>query len=152
MTRPTKRLNSVIAQMPFLRTDNPEADLRRGAQLIGIVGDATLTACRYREAVLNHRDLSERLRALFQLKRPDVWNGYVPPRIDHDNTYNDSPYRAALVEIVTEALKRDGEFTDEDRERLTPVPESRIRAPWKDNRPSYVIEGDRSAAILGEAE
>lgn len=137
--------------MPFLRTGDAEADLAHGVQLLGPVGDSADAAARYRSAVLSHDDLSERLRALFQLKRAEMWNGYVPPRIDHDNTYNDSPYRAALVEIVTEALKRNDVWTEVDAERLAPVPESRIRAPWKDNRPSYVIEGDRSAAILGEA-
>jgi len=145
-----KGFGSVIAQMPFLRTDDQDTNLSRAVQLIGYIGVAREAARRYRFAVLTYDDLSEQLKTLFGYSRAATWNGYVPPRLDDQSTYNSSPYRAALIEIVTEALKRSDSHEPYDDDWLAPVPESRIRAPWKDNRPAFVVDADRSAAILGE--
>ncbi|GAB3213300.1 hypothetical protein GCM10027294_43570 [Marinactinospora endophytica] len=59
-----------------------------------------------RAAVLAHPDLADRLtkHPLFYT-RPEQWHGYIPPEQWH-GVPNNSPERAALVEIYDEALRR----------------------------------------------
>jgi hypothetical protein len=60
-----------------------------------------------RERVLKHPDLAELLtRPEVGYARPDQWTGYVPPEMWNDSR-NDSPRRAALVAIATEAMNRE---------------------------------------------
>ncbi len=59
-----------------------------------------------RSAVLAHPDLAARLcQPPLNYKRPEQWNGYMPPETC-DGEYNESPQRAALIQIGTEAWKR----------------------------------------------
>lgn len=74
-----------------------------------------------RERVLRHPDLAARLcRPPLGFSRPENWNGFVAPRFLPDDRpfgapgperlrLNDSPRRAAIVEICAEALRREGE-------------------------------------------
>lgn len=139
MSRPATMAN-VINQMAFLRTTDPGVNMSRAVQLVAILHTAKEAATRYRTAVLHHADLSARLRGLFGYTRPEVWNGYVPPRTDGYGAYNDSPYRAGLVTIVTTALNRDDDWRHYDSDRLAEVPAARIRAPWAEARQHQ--EGD----------
>lgn len=75
-----------------------------------------------RARVLAHDDLTKRLAQL--MSDPKQWSGWIPPRTLPEDTcthcargrrchgahrarVNDSPRRAALVEIATEALRRE---------------------------------------------
>jgi hypothetical protein len=96
------------------------------------VRDQARAECQERRArVLKHPDLAKRLtEAPLKYGRPEAWNGYVPPAEGpwggqsprssppcncsqrwhgHDVLVvrNDSPQRAALVEICAEALARE---------------------------------------------
>lgn len=58
--------------------------------------------------VLAHDDLAARLtRPPLSYTKPGQWNGYVPPALDACGRRNNSPRRAALVEIAAEAWHRD---------------------------------------------
>lgn len=60
-----------------------------------------------REAVLAHPDLAQRLtEPPLGYARPQQWNGFVPPET-FNGTRNDSPRRAALVELVEQARARE---------------------------------------------
>ncbi|GAA2092410.1 hypothetical protein [Actinomadura alba] len=63
-----------------------------------------------RERVLAHPDLAHRLtQRPLRFARPEAWNGYVPPKfVPSRDGYriNDSPYRIALVDICSEAMRR----------------------------------------------
>lgn len=62
-----------------------------------------------RDAVLAHPDLAQKLtEPPLDYQRPEQWNGFVPPEYFNQQV-NDSPRRAALVEIVAEAQARDAE-------------------------------------------
>jgi len=128
------RMSSVIGQMTFLNTADPDLNMARAVQLVGILGTAKEATERYRAAVLHHEDLTQRLVRLFGYDRPQQWYGYVPPRTDGYGEYNSSPYRAALVEIVIDALTRDNDWRHYDSDRLAAVPASKIRAPWAEPR------------------
>lgn len=66
-----------------------------------------VAACQLRrQRVLAHPDLAGRLAELLQLARPEQWNGYIAPEHDATGLPNQSPIRAGLVEIVTEAELR----------------------------------------------
>jgi hypothetical protein len=60
-----------------------------------------------RTRVLSHPDLAARLteRPICH-EKPDRWNGYVPPAMWREEQ-NNSPVRAALVNICAEALQRE---------------------------------------------
>lgn len=61
---------------------------------------------RNRDLILGHPDLAEHLtRPPLGYTRPDQWNGFIPPEL-FDGARNDSPRRAALVELLTEAEAR----------------------------------------------
>ena len=66
-----------------------------------------------RDRVLRWPDLAKQLcEPPLNYRRPQDWNGWVPPRtvayVDHNYApANDSPWRAALVTICAEALRRD---------------------------------------------
>lgn len=65
-----------------------------------------------RAAVLAHPDLAERLKsAPLSVAEPRQWSGFVPPATverRHSASLINSPVRAQLVAIVTEAQRRDG--------------------------------------------
>jgi hypothetical protein len=62
---------------------------------------------RNRQVVLAHRDLAERLTRLpIGFGSPDQWTGFIPPEV-WNGQHNDSPRRAALVELVAEAMARE---------------------------------------------
>lgn len=64
-------------------------------------------AHRIRDAVLAHPDLAAKLtQQPLDYTRPEQWNGFVPPEL-WNGQINDSPRRAALVELVDEAMRRD---------------------------------------------
>lgn len=59
-----------------------------------------------RRAVLGHHDLAAKLtQPPLDYALADQWNGFVPPEL-WNGQVNDSPRRAALVELVDEALRR----------------------------------------------
>jgi hypothetical protein len=109
----------------------PEGDRRRPL-LQGIL-NAHASSQDRRAAVLAHGDLAARLaRPPLCYRRPGDWNGYIPPVVALDDdggilrrveqngravfnqlgrrssgiVYNDTPERAALIEISTEAWHR----------------------------------------------
>lgn len=60
-----------------------------------------------RIAVLAHPDLAAKLcEPPLNYDRPDQWTGYIPPEI-WNNQRNDSGRRAALIELLLEALLRE---------------------------------------------
>jgi hypothetical protein len=67
--------------------------------------------------VLKHADLAERLtHAPLKYKSAEQWNGYVAPAAGPWGpgggwVQNDSPYRRAIVEIASEAYRRELETT-----------------------------------------
>lgn len=82
-----------------------------------------------RGRVLKHPDLAAKLtKPPLNYKRPEQWNGYVPPRTDaedecpgcpdrcrgvaHLAAANTSPWRRALIEICHEALQREQETAE----------------------------------------
>jgi hypothetical protein len=68
-------------------------------------GDARAQSERAR--VLRHPDIAKRLtEPPLRYSRPEVWNGYLPPDM-WQGRHNDSPQRAALLEIVTAAVAAD---------------------------------------------
>lgn len=81
----------------------------------GTVRAALAESAERRARVLRHDDLAALLKAKpLEYKRPDQWNGYVPPALmpeDSDGLAkrNDSPRRAALVELSAEAWRREHE-------------------------------------------
>jgi hypothetical protein len=63
-------------------------------------------ATRNRAMVLSHPDLAKRLLDYpLHLGSPEQWSGYLPPVI-HNGVHNDSPIRAQLVHILTDAHAR----------------------------------------------
>lgn len=128
------RMVSVINQLGLFRTGDPDRDMARGIEVDAVVREAREWAQRYRAVVLGHADLRDRLQHLFALQRPESWNGHVPPRTDGYGAYNSSPYRAGLVEIVSEALTRNQAWQPADADRLATVPARHIKAPWAEPR------------------
>lgn len=71
----------------------------------GVEIDVTTNSDR-RRAVLAHPDLAERLcEHPLSYKYPSQWTGYIPPEM-WQGVPNNSPRRAALVEIYGEACER----------------------------------------------
>lgn len=61
-----------------------------------------------RALVLKHEDLRQRLCASpLEFHRAEEWNGWIPPELTAEGARNTSPRRAALVEIVAEAERRE---------------------------------------------
>lgn len=135
MARPT-RMASVIHELAFMRTGDPELNYARAVELHGHLSTAKEAAQRYRDAVLAHPDLKERAEQVCRAR----WTGYVPPRTDGYGDYNSSPIRAALVGIVTEALHRQDDWRHYDSDRLATVPDRHIRAPWTEPPPAHPRE------------
>jgi hypothetical protein len=134
MTRTPQRIVSVINQLAMLRTGDVDLNIRRAAEIEDVLATAREAANRYRAAVLAHDDLARKLCLIFRWPRPEVWSGYVPPRTDGYGEYNSSPYRAALVPVILEALTRQNDWRNYDSDRLASVPERHIRAPWAELR------------------
>lgn len=82
-------------------------------QLAAIQAKAAAEVAERRERVLRYPDLAERLtQRPINFTKPELWNGFVPPKeVPTAEGYelNDSPIRAALVEICAEAMRRDRE-------------------------------------------
>lgn len=154
MSNGPQRMRSVFAELKIFRVNDPQTNMNRAVNAAGYLGEAREAGQRYRAAVLAHPDLSKRLCLLFGYKRPEVWNGFVPPRIGDDGRYNGSPYRAALIEIVAEALDRAGDYQPYDDDRLNPVPASAIREPWKETPEVMRAKAQeaRLAALMAESE
>lgn len=78
--------------------------------LAQIQAEAVDVLAERRERVLAHPDLAARLTERpLKFARPDVWNGFVPPKYvpsRDGQRINDSPYRIALVDICAEAHRR----------------------------------------------
>lgn len=65
-----------------------------------------------RDRVLRHPDIAKRLcDPPLRYSRPEVWNGYVPSET-WQGRHNDSPQRAALLAIITDAVKADQEAAE----------------------------------------
>lgn len=64
-----------------------------------------------RARVLKYPDLAEEICGVLGLSAASHWNGYVPPASDPEGRHgvrpNTSPIRVSLVEICTEALRRE---------------------------------------------
>lgn len=66
---------------------------------------------RQRDLVLKHPDLADRLVGkLVGYSKPENWNGWIPPSRDSNGALNNSPRRRVLVDIVTEAERRELEL------------------------------------------
>lgn len=96
----------------------------RATAVRNAVQDARSATAQRRERVLAHPDLVQRLQDVLGLSDARHWTGYVPPRMDpqedcgrcvhgtcrgvtHTAPVNDSPVRAELVAIATEAKRRE---------------------------------------------
>ncbi len=129
------KAKSVFADLPFFKTDDAQVNMNRAVQAAGYIDDKKQAGIRYRDAVLAHPDLAARLKAAWGYRDPAQWNGYVPSYLDpRKGDPSPSPHRALLVELVTEALKRNDDWQDGDDDRLAFVPESHIRAPWRESQ------------------
>lgn len=61
-----------------------------------------------RKRVLAYVDLRDRLKAdPVSMADPEAWNGWIPPSTDQHGSFNNSPRRAALVDIAAEAMRRE---------------------------------------------
>jgi hypothetical protein len=97
-----------------------------GRAWVAAVAQSKAESAARRQRVLAHEDLVAQLQAPpLHIKTPEKWSGWVPPRtmpeqtcnfcragdrchdVDHLARTNDSPRRAALVAIATEALSRE---------------------------------------------
>lgn len=56
--------------------------------------------------MLAYPDLADKLVNWLGYERPQQWNGFVPPAT-WNGARNDSPRRAALVDICGEAMRRE---------------------------------------------
>lgn len=60
-----------------------------------------------KERILRHPDLAARLcEPPLNYANPKQWNGYIPPAV-YGQQLNTCPRRAALMELATEAFKRE---------------------------------------------
>jgi hypothetical protein len=74
-------------------------------QLAAEVAEQRAQLARDRALVLAQPDIAKRLtEAPLGYARPEQWNGFVPPEI-WNGARNDSPRRAALLEIIDDAQK-----------------------------------------------
>ena len=103
------RIGSVWPHIGFWQRATP--DQRR--VIAHAVTVARETAAYRRRIVLAHPDLCEVLVRQLGYIRPDQWGGFVPPRWYECGGYvaqwypNDSPVRAALLDLVAEAEARE---------------------------------------------
>jgi hypothetical protein len=70
------------------------------------LAEAAAECAERRKRVLSHPDLRDRLAAELGYADASQWNGYVPPAT-WNQARNDSPRRASLVAICSEALSRE---------------------------------------------
>lgn len=75
------------------------------ARLVAVREQARDEADARRARVVGHPDLRDALQSAGF--RPEVWNGFVPPRLDAYGRRNDSIRRADLVDICAEAMRRE---------------------------------------------
>lgn len=126
-------MRSVFADLAVFCTDDQQTNMDRAVHVAGVIDTVKTASARYKAAVLAHPDLAERLRRALFLTRAEQWTGFIPPREDSDGKPCSSPYRATVVAIVTEALKRDDSWDHGDDQRLYAVPERFIKAAWKES-------------------
>lgn len=75
----------------------------------GVEIDVTTNAER-RAVVLRHPDVARRLcERPLSLPKPEQWNGYISPPTLATGGRNDSPVRAQVMEVYTEACRREQE-------------------------------------------
>lgn len=83
--------------------------------------DAAKQTAEQRKLILAYPDIAARLcNPPLGYARPDQWTGYIPPAYDRENAIgvtplNDSPRRAALMELLEAAAER------EDAQRRPPA-------------------------------
>lgn len=96
-----------IPALPAPVSEDDVAAMRQQKDLAAFIKQASREAaarCAARVQIISrHPDLVERVTEL--LGRTN-WNGYVPPEHDATGRINDSPIRAGLVAILTEAESR----------------------------------------------
>ncbi|HEX7658509.1 MAG TPA: hypothetical protein VF444_03440 [Pseudonocardiaceae bacterium] len=89
---------------------------RRSEPVIAALTEARETVKQRREGVLKHPDCAQQIADALDLTSPAHWNGYLPPGFDPEQEkdgrpvparLNNSPVRAALVDIATDAWKRE---------------------------------------------
>jgi hypothetical protein len=76
----------------------------------------------YKARVLAHPDIAARLtEPPMRYTRPDQWSGYIPPQWiagagdnPAEGRLNTSPYRAQLVDIMTELVQRERQQAVDD--------------------------------------
>lgn len=147
------RMRSVFAQLPVFQTDDEQTNMNRAVHVAGILDTIKTAQTRYKASVLAHPDLAEQLRRAMHLQRADQWTGYIPPATEASNGHpSSSPYRAVIVAIVTEALKRSEAWEPGDRVRLATVSEHLIKAPWKEHHYAarQKAQEERIAGLLNE--
>ena len=86
-------------QMPFMRGPKAAERMRQLNADLAIVSQAATTR---RTRVLAHPWAAKRLCLIFGYSRPEQWSGYVPPATTAEGDHNDSPLRAALLELLRE--------------------------------------------------
>jgi hypothetical protein len=155
--RGPSKTQSVFASLPVFKTADAQVNMNRAVEAAGYIDDKKSAGIRYRDAVIAHPDLSARLCGSFGYRDIKQWNGYVPGYHDPttpNNAPSSSPHRAILVEIVTEALKRNDDWQDGDDDRLAHVPQHLIRTPWADDQygPTPGRIQSRIKQILAEDE
>jgi hypothetical protein len=105
------RAERQIAHLRALPATHPTGKAyARVAALLAGRGKAAKDECAAnRAAVLRHPDLAAKLTApAIGYSRAEQWNGFVPPEgWGEHNQPNNSMRRAALIEILTEALLRE---------------------------------------------
>lgn len=151
MTRPSSA-RSVFGQLKCFQTDDEQLNLNRAVQAAGILDTVKEAHARYKAAVLTYPDLAERLRRAMHLQSAGQWTGFIPPAVDSDDKPCSSPYRAALVAIVREALERGDGLQRGDNVRLCAIDPSLVKAAWKEDR-DFQRRADAKArieAMLGE--
>jgi hypothetical protein len=82
----------------------------------GLIADQARRECQERRArLLAHPDLARRLCGPpWNFKRPEQWTGFVPPAT-YGAQVNSSPFRAALVELLTDLEAREREQAEDAR-------------------------------------
>lgn len=146
-------MRSVFHKLKVFNTDDAQLNMDRAVNAAGEISQASEAAKRYRTAVLADSELSERLRRTLGYTNADRWTGHVPNHMNPDGKTNTDPQRAALIDIVTEALNRADDHEEYDTRRLEPVPREQLRDPFTGTwaGPSYAQQEARIQQILSEA-
>lgn len=96
----------IWSQMPFMR--GPKA-AERLTQLTADLAIVSQAAQARRARVLAHPWAAKRLCLIFGYTRPEQWTGYVPPATTAEGDHNDSPLRAALLELLRDVAAHEAE-------------------------------------------